>query len=241
MPRRSSTVEYLERLVTWAGGKPNFCALTGIQASNLSAYLAGSKPIHWKRLQTATQEVFDTSEKPEIEYLEQLIAWAGGAVPFRTMTKITQANLSDYRSGSKNIAWKRLRRATEQVMMPAFHPLLEGHDLMLKGFPTVSDLPRTPGLYALFDSAMRVVYYGKATSLYAEVGQTLKRRVGEVRPWTGAKNLTFDEISTYLSAYTIARGDEMFRHDVEALGLRLMVNNTFNKNSGSFKRKIIRW
>lgn len=93
-----------------------------------------------------------------------------------------------------------------------------------------------PGIYGLFDSAMRVLYYGKATSLYAEVRQTLGRKVGEVRPWTGAKNLTFHEVAAYLSAYRIIRGDAKYVHDVEAFGLRFLVNNTFNKNGGVFKR-----
>jgi hypothetical protein len=83
---------------------------------------------------------------------------------------------------------------------------------------------------------MRLLYYGKATNLRAEVAQTLRRKVGEVRPWTGAKNLTFKQVSVFLSAYEIRRGDSDFRHDVEALGLRLFVNNTFNKNGASFKR-----
>jgi predicted ArsR family transcriptional regulator len=50
------------------------------------------------------------------------------------------------------------------------------------------------------------------------------------------KNCTFREIATYLSAYAIIRGDADFRHDVEAFGLRIMVNNTFNKNGAAFKR-----
>ena len=70
----------------------------------------------------------------------------------------------------------------------------------------------------------------------AEVRQTLGRRVAEVRPWTGAKNLTFREVAAYLSVYRIIRGDATYVHDVEAFGLRFLVNNTFNKNGGSFKR-----
>jgi hypothetical protein len=45
------------------------------------------------------------------------------------------------------------------------------------------------------------------------------------------------EITKYVSAYKIVRGDETFRHDIEVFGLRFLVNNTFNKNGGSFKRK----
>ena len=181
MGRRAATIEYLERLVNWAGGRKALCDKTGIQQSNLSDYLQGKKPIRWNRLQSATQDVFGEP--------------------------------------------------------PAFHPIVEGYDLMAKGYPNVSELPREGGLYALFDSSMRAIYYGKAKSLYTEVRQTLNRRVAEVRPLTGSKKHTFWDITTYLSAYTIRRGDADFRHDIEALGLRLIRNNTFNKNSGSFKRK----
>lgn len=174
-----------------------------------------------------------------VEYLKRLIEWAGGKKSFCELTTITPSNLSDYLRGVKSIAWKRLHSATEQVfgVPPAFIPVLEGFDVTANGLPTLKILPNEPGIYGLFDSAMRVLYYGKASSLYFEVRQTLSRRVAEVRPWTGAKNLTLREITTYVSAYTISRGDETFRHDVEALGLRFIVNNTFNIKGGIFKRK----
>jgi hypothetical protein len=53
---------------------------------------------------------------------------------------------------------------------------------------------------------MKLIYYGKATNLRVEVRQTLGRKV-----------------------HGIQRGDAAFRHDIEALGLKLLVNNTFNK------------
>ncbi len=165
----------------WSGGRAKFCAKTGVRASNLSAYLAGTKKISFDRLESATKKVFGEP--------------------------------------------------------PAFQPVVEGFNVAISGLPTIAQLPKEPGIYALYDSAMRVIYFGKATSLYMEVRQTLKRAVAEVRPWTGNKNLTFKDITTYLSAYRITRGDGKFIHDIEALGLRILVNNTFNKNGGSFKRK----
>lgn len=180
MARKAATIEFLNRLVNWAGGRQEFCRLTGVQSANLSAYLSGSKSVSWRWLKTATARVHSEP--------------------------------------------------------PAFHPLVEGYDLSANGLPNLTTLPRVRGVYALYDSAMRVIYYGKATSLYMEVRQTLKRHVREVRPWTGAKNLTFREISVYLSAYTAVRGDAEFVHDLEAFGLRLLVNNTFNKKGGNFKR-----
>jgi len=174
-----------------------------------------------------------------VEYLERLIEWAGGKTNLCNLTGIKSSNLSDYLAGNKNVTWERLKRATEQILgqPPAFHAVVEGYDVVSNGLPKVAVLPKKPGIYALFDSAMRIIYYGKAKSLYAEVRQTLGRKVGEVRPWTGTKNLKFRDITQYISAYTLIRGDATFYHDVEAFGLRLMVNNTFNKKGGTFKRK----
>jgi hypothetical protein len=180
MPRKAATIEYLERLAEWAGGRQALCRKTGIAPQNLAAYLNGNKGISWKRLHAATAEVFGEP--------------------------------------------------------PAFQPVVEGYDLRVRGLPNLAELPRERGIYGLFDSAMRVVYFGKATSLYAEVRQTLGRKIAEVRPWTGARNLTFREVSAYLSAYRIIRGDAKYVHDVEAFGLRFLVNNTFNKNGGRFNR-----
>lgn len=180
MGRRAATVEYLDRLVDWAGGRPAFTRKTGIHASNLAAYLAGTKSITWKRLRSATQEVVGEP--------------------------------------------------------PAFVPVLEGWNLFKDDAPPVTQITKGSGLYALYDSAMRVIYFGKATNLYMEVRQTLNRGLAEVRPWTGNRNLKFKDVAYYLSAYTIARGDTKVRHDLEVLFLRVLVNNTFNKKGGNFKR-----
>jgi hypothetical protein len=180
MGRKAATIEYLEKLVQWSGGKSTFCEKAGVQSSNLNAYLAGTKPISWKRLESATRHVFGEP--------------------------------------------------------PAFVPIIEGHNYTKDGFPPVSQLPKEPGIYALFDSAMRVIYYGRATKLYDEVRQTLNRPIAEVRPWSGKKDLQFKDITAYLSAFRIVRADATFIHDLESFGLHFLVNNTFNKNGGTFTR-----
>jgi hypothetical protein len=175
-------------------------------------------------------------KRATVEYLSKLVEFAGGGQQFCKLTGIQPSNLAAYLNSTKSISWGRLRIANERVFgePPAFVKVVEGHNL--RDNPGLSVLPTHGGIYGLFDSAMRLLYFGKATSLRAEVGQTLRRNVGEVRPWTGAKNLTFKQVTVYLSAYEIVRGDAHFRHDVEALGLRLFVNNTFNKNGAKFKR-----
>ena len=100
-----------------------------------------------------------------------------------------------------------------------------------------AQVPHVGGLYAFFDSAMRVIYFGKATNLYKELRQTWQRRVSAVRPWSNHK-VQFKDVAAYVSAYEITRADSKFRHDTEALVLRILVNNTFNNNRGKFIRKI---
>lgn len=174
-----------------------------------------------------------------IEYLEKLVEWAGGTQSFCNKTGIKQSNLCDYLAGSKTISWKRLKSATLSIFgePPAFVPIIEGYNYVEHGAPSLAQLPKEPGIYALFDSAMRVIYYGRATKLYDEVRQTLNRKIREVRPWNGKKDLQFKDITVYLSAFRIVRGDATFVHDIEAFGLHFLVNNTFNKKGGTFTRK----
>jgi len=142
--RKSQTREFLDRLVEFAGGDPEFCALTGVLRPNLTAYRNGTKPISWKRLKKATQDVFGEP--------------------------------------------------------PAFIPLVEGLDLKEK--PHLPGIADGAGLYGLFDSAMRLIYWGKATSLRVEIRQTLKRRVDEVHPWKTGKKLRF-RMSPHTCPHTV--------------------------------------
>ncbi len=173
-----------------------------------------------------------------VEYLKRLVEWSGGRTEFCARTGIVPPNLSAYLNGSKRVAWKRLEAATRAVFgePPAFIPVLELRNLSKDGVPSKAEIGTTPGVYALFDSAMRLLYFGKAANLYTEIRQTLDRRLDHVRTLVAGKPLKFRDVSAYLSAYRVERGDGDFRHDLEALALRIVRNTTFNKNFGKFKR-----
>jgi hypothetical protein len=173
-----------------------------------------------------------------LDHLARLVDWAGGRAAFCEQTGIRQQNLSAYLNGTKRISWQRLESATRAIFgtPPAFVPALEMHDLKSGGAPSVAEIGRNPGVYALFDSAYRVVYFGKATDLYAEIRQTLDRKVTHVKSPLSAKAVKFRDIAAYLSAYRTPRGDVTFRHDLESLVLRVVRNSTFNKNFGHFTR-----
>jgi hypothetical protein len=94
------------------------------------------------------------------------------------------------------------------------------------------------GVYALFSSSGTILYFGKATDLRVEIKQTLQRMTTTGFVLEGVKNgkHAFRTIATRYSAFAICRGDSDFRHDVEALILRMVINDTFNRNLGHFKR-----
>jgi hypothetical protein len=168
-----------------------------------------------------------------VEFLERLVDWAGSRREFCDATSIKASNLTSYLNGSKRLSWDRLEKAARHLLgrPPAFKPLVQGNP----GLPTLAQVGRVTGVYAFFDSGMRVIYFGKATDLYAEIRQTWNREVTAVRPWLKGK-LKFRDVTAYISAYEVVRGDADFRHDVEALGLRILMNSTLNKRRGTFKR-----
>lgn len=171
------------------------------------------------------------------ELTETLIAWAGGEEAFYQATGIRKADQRHYVAERKGISLKRLRRAAEQVFAtpPAFLPVVERQPLPDR--ISVS-LKGKSGLYAFFSSAGSLVYFGKASDLYVEINQTLKRATPSIlfKGTTKSKH-SFREVTKFYSAYHVTRGDEDFRHDVEALILRAVLNDTFNLRVGYFKRQ----
>lgn len=170
------------------------------------------------------------------EFLERLIDWAGTPARFRQLTGINAPNLTDYRSGKKPIAWKRLRTAAAQVTgLPAFHAILERHDVS-GGFPTLALLPNVPGLYAFFDSTLKPIYWGKATKLNAEMRQTWNRVISAKKATGPLRGKKFRDVVQYVSAYRVERTDRPLRHDLESIGLRVFKDTLLNANSGEFQR-----
>ena len=98
------------------------------------------------------------------------------------------------------------------------------------------ELPESGGAYILYDSAANVLYIGKATSFKAEVWQTLDRNIPvEMRfgPDMRRFNPTIRDLASYMSLYQI--DNERFRHNIEALLIRVFINQTHNRNIGKFK------
>ncbi len=97
-------------------------------------------------------------------------------------------------------------------------------------------LPRFGGVYILYDSAGNVLYIGKAKNFRTEVWQTLGRSIPvgmRFGPSMRKVNPTIWDLAAYLSLYQI--DNERLRHNVEALLIRVFINQTHNSNIGKFK------
>ena len=99
-----------------------------------------------------------------------------------------------------------------------------------------SDLPRFGGVYILYDSAGNVLYIGKAKNFRTEVWQTLGRKIPvgmRLGPNMRKVKPTIWDLATYFSLYQI--DNAQLRHNVEALLIRVFINQTHNSNIGKFK------
>lgn len=101
-----------------------------------------------------------------------------------------------------------------------------------------NDLPRAGGVYILYDSAGNVLYVGKATSFRNRVWRTLDKKIPigmRFGPNMSKSRPTIWELATYMSLYQIE--NSRLRHNIEALLIRVFINQTHNSNIGKFKTK----
>jgi len=144
-------------------------------------------------------------------------------------------DLSAYLSETKKIGAAAIKKHSARFFLPAFTPLAEYSPIA--DVKTIGDVP---GVYALYDSQLSMVYFGQAkTKVRTEIRQTLNREVAGARKLWGSasKKPTFSDISTHFSAYSVVNGDDDLIHDIEALVIRLVINGTFNAKAAHFKRK----
>ena len=99
-------------------------------------------------------------------------------------------------------------------------------------------LPESGGVYILYDSAATVLYIGQAKSFRAEVWQTLDggdipvgMRFG---PDMRKSKPVIRKLASYMSLYRIDSAD--LRHNIEALLIRVFINQTHNSNIAKFKK-----
>ena len=97
------------------------------------------------------------------------------------------------------------------------------------------DVPTDAGIYVIYDSAGSVLYVGKATNLRAEVRQTLRRQIPvgvRLGPHLRKTRPLIRDLAARLSLFAVP--SSRVRHNLEALLLRVFVNQTHNTNIGTF-------
>ena len=240
--RKTAPAEFVSRLAKWAGSQAELARACRMAQPNVSNYASGKKRPTDKTLRSMTRKFFTRDrKKKEVEFLQLLVHWAGSRGEFCRRTGVLQPNLASYLGGSKNFTRDRLYEWTSRLFAPVFHPLAEIRPLD----DGVTDLDGLIGVYALFDSSRRLVYFGQAkTNLMKEIRQTLQRSIaGGQTVWLGPDHKPqtttpkFKDFAHYISAYEIEGGDPEAIHDVEALILRLVVNSTMNAKTEKFKRE----
>lgn len=98
------------------------------------------------------------------------------------------------------------------------------------------DLPNWGGVYILYDSAANVLYVGKAASFRAEVWQTLDREIPvgmRFGPDMNEATPIIRALASYMSLYRI--DNQRLRHNIEALLIRVFINQTHNRRIGRFR------
>jgi transcriptional regulator with XRE-family HTH domain len=144
-------------------------------------------------------------------------------------------NMGQYRLGSKQPGLDTIRGAISSLRDS--WPVFDAVEVQ-----TISQwkkkLPQRPGIYALYGSAGNVLYVGQATNLRAEVAQTLNRRANSVvrlGPVIRKKICPkYGAMVAYITAYVVPAA--RLRHNLEALLLRVFLNQTHNNKMGNFKR-----
>jgi hypothetical protein len=142
------------------------------------------------------------------------------------------SNMNRYLSGQFQPGKKVLASCVQHLFEWAVQPLME-----IQPIPkNLNELPAQSGLYILYDSAGSIVYVGKAKNFRYEVRQTLGRRIPvglRFGPKLNRRKPYLHDVAKRVSLYEIS--SPRLRHNVEAMFLRAVANQTHNSNIGGFK------
>jgi hypothetical protein len=143
-----------------------------------------------------------------------------------------EGNMSRRLNGRATTGKKFLRTCMENLFGWQISPLRE-----IEPVPTKSSgLPTTGGIYVIYDSAGHVLYVGKATNFRSEVMQTLRRTIPVgIRMGRQFKSVhpKIRDLAQYISLYSV--DSAKLRTNMEAMLLRILINQTHNKNIGKFR------
>lgn len=166
-----------------------------------------------------------------LNYLSEVLNLTG--VAFARKLGKQASNVSNYMSGKSEPGILFFRSALRHAFEWEVTPIVEVRTLKTH----FRGLPKTPGVYCLYDSSGSVIYAGQATSLKAEIAQALNRRMNfpvRLGPKLSKKtHPRYSEVATHFSAYEVRSA--RLRHNLEALLLRTFPNQSHNNKLGRFR------
>ncbi|AFY02928.1 hypothetical protein [Bdellovibrio bacteriovorus] len=149
---------------------------------------------------------------------------------------IKSSGLANYLNGKSAVSEKTLKKYLEKYFgNEHIDPLFE-----LAPLASAKSVPNDSGLYALYDSSKKLLYFGKASRLKVEMNQTLNRAAPK-QLWALASNKAtyrqpkFKEMVTYFSVYKVTPDSSELRHHLESFVLRVVLNSTMNQRTGKLK------
>ena len=132
---------------------------------------------------------------------------------------------------------KKLRRdVLDSVTSNLFGREIESFSEVVDVQSKRGDLPTSGGVYILYDSAGNVLYIGKAQNFRTEVWQTLGRPIPvgiRFGPDMKKSKPTIRKLASYMSLYEIKNA--RLRHNIEALLIRVFINQTHSSNIAHFR------
>ena len=165
---------------------------------------------------------------------------AGDSVLEDCLLNATASRIFDKPSDEKTRLGKKAKKLRASVLDSAISNLFGEKIKPLQEVEAIpeerDDLPRSGGVYILYDSAGNVLYVGKARSFRTRVWQTLDKKIPvgmRFGPNLTKSQPTIWELATYMSLYEIE--NSRLRHNIEALLIRVFINQTHNSNIGKFK------
>ena len=169
-----------------------------------------------------------------VEFLNKLKDLTGieNVKDFALKCEKTPSNMHAYLEGKSKPGDAVLRDCARNAFVWQIKPL--GEVVAIAKKPRA--LPTCKGVYVLYDSAGNVLYIGQAKNFRTEVDQTLRRKIPvgmRFGPSLDKTKPNISDLATHLSLYEIENAE--LRHNVEALLLRVFINQTHNSNIGRFK------
>jgi hypothetical protein len=142
------------------------------------------------------------------------------------------SNITDYLNGKKPIGLRALRSAVSHLSEWSAIP-----DKTMIAVEKKTSISTEPGIFFMYDSSGNCVYLGQAKNLKTEVSARLNTKKLRHGIWRDRnlkrKRYQMTEVVEYITTFKVV--SPRLRHNLEALFLRTVINQTQNSKLGNFK------